>query len=285
MERDTFTKEDMLRYILIFLLLLFFLFPIFMMLLTSFKPDDAVLTKPPTWIFKPTFDNYRYAFQEADFALFLKNTLIVSTISTLFVIVLGSLASYSFARYDVGKGHVMFFILTTRMFPAIAVILPYFVLFRGIGETVIGQLLNIGLDTLGALVITYTMFNLPFAIWLMFSFFQEIPIELEDSARLDGYRRFQVFYKVVLPLAAPGIVVTAIFSLIFAWNEFLFAFMLTRLDARTMTVGVAGFWTQRGILWGPLSAAAVIGVVPTLIFALSLQRYFVRGLTFGAVRG
>jgi multiple sugar transport system permease protein len=198
---------------------------------------------------------------------------------------MGSIASYSFARYDVGKGHIMFFILTTRMFPAIAVILPYFIIFRNIGRTSIGQFLNIGLDTTGALIITYTMFNLPFAIWLMFSFFAEIPLELEDSARLDGYNRFQVFYKVVLPLALPGIAVTAIFSLIFAWNEFLFAFMLTRDAARTITIGVSGFWTQRGILWGPLSAAAVIGVVPMLLFALALQRYFVRGLTFGAVRG
>jgi multiple sugar transport system permease protein len=179
----------------------------------------------------------------------------------------------------------MFFILTTRMFPAIAVILPYFIIFRNIGRTAIGEFLNIGLDTTGALIITYTMFNLPFAIWLMHSFFQDIPLELEDSARLDGYSRFQVFYRVVLPLAAPGIVVTAIFSLIFSWNEFLFAFMLTRNAARTITIGVSGFWTQRGILWGPLSAAAVVCVVPMLLFALGLQRYFVRGLTFGAVRG
>jgi multiple sugar transport system permease protein len=285
MEKNYLTLTDILRYAIIFALLLFFLFPIYIMISTSFKPDPAVLTKPPTWSFQPTLENYRYAFEEADFALFIKNTLVVSFVSTLFVIILGALASYSFARYDVGKGHVMFFILTTRMFPAIAVVLPYFVLFRGIGQTAIGQFLNIGLDTTGALIITYTMFNLPFAIWLMHSFFQEIPIELEDSARLDGYSRFQVFRKVVLPLAAPGIAVTAIFSLIFSWNEFLFAFMLTRDVARTITVGVAGFWTQRGILWGPLSAAAVICVIPTLIFALVLQRYFVRGLTFGAVRG
>ncbi len=285
MEKKYITPGDLVRYTIIFALLIFFLFPIYIMIATSFKPEAAVLTKPPTWVFEITLDNYRYAFQEAKFGLFIKNTLIVSLVSTALVIAFGSLASYSFARYDVGKGHVMFFILTTRMFPAIAVILPYFVIFRNIGRTPIGQFLNIGLDTVGALIITYTMFNLPFAIWLLHSFFQEIPLELEDSARLDGYSRFQVFTKVVLPLALPGIAVTAIFSLIFAWNEFLFAFMLTRDVARTITVGVSGFWTQRGILWGPLSAAAVVCVVPMLIFALILQRYFVRGLTFGAVRG
>jgi multiple sugar transport system permease protein len=285
MEKDYVTPGDVVRYALIVAMLIFFLFPVYWMIATSFKPEVAILSKPPTWVFQPTLDNYRYAFAEADFGLFLKNTLIVSVSSTILVIIMGSMASYSFARYDVGKGHVMFFILTTRMFPAIAVILPYFIIFRNIGRTSIGEFLNIGLDTTGALIITYTMFNLPFAIWLMHSFFQDIPLELEDSARLDGYSRFQVFYKVVLPLAMPGIVVTAIFSLIFAWNEFLFAFMLTRDAARTITIGVSGFWTQRGILWGPLSAAAVVCVVPMLLFALGLQRYFVRGLTFGAVRG
>jgi len=285
MEKNYVTPGDVIRYAVIGAMLIFFLFPIYWMITTSFKPDAAILTKPPTWVFQPTLENYRYAFAEADFGMFIKNTLIVSLASTVLVIVMGSLASYSFARYDVGKGHVMFFILTTRMFPAIAVVLPYFIIFRGIGRTAIGQFLNIGLDTTGALIITYTMFNLPFAIWLMHSFFQEIPLELEDSARLDGYSRFQVFYRVVLPLAVPGIAVTAIFSLIFSWNEFLFAFMLTRDVARTITVGVAGFWTQRGILWGPLSAAATVCVVPMLVFALILQRYFVRGLTFGAVRG
>jgi multiple sugar transport system permease protein len=117
------------------------------------------------------------------------------------------------------------------------------------------------------------------------SFFQDIPVELEDSARLDGYSRLQVLRRVVLPLAAPGIAVTAIFCLIFSWNEFLFAFLLSRDVASTITVGVATFWTQRGILWGPLSAAATVCVLPMLIFALLLQRYIVRGLTFGAVRG
>jgi len=179
----------------------------------------------------------------------------------------------------------MFFILTTRMMPAIAVIIPFFVIFKAIGQTAIGEMLFLGLDRQGTLVVSYTVFNLPFAIWLMHSFFQDIPRELEDSARLDGYSRLQVFRRVVLPLAAPGIAVTAIFCLIFSWNEFLFAFLLSRDVARTITVGVAGFWTQRGILWGPLSAAATVCVLPMLVFALILQRYIVRGLTFGAVRG
>ena len=285
MQAKTFTMADLIRYALVIAILIVFLFPIYWMVSTSFKPPNDILTRPPKWTFQPTLSNYVYAFEEANFALFLKNTLIVSVISSTIVIVLASLAAYSFARYNTGAGHLMFFFLTTRMMPGIAVIIPFFVIFKVIGGTAIGQALSLGLDRLGALVVCYTVFNLPFAIWLMHSFFQDIPRELEDSARLDGYSRLQVLWRVVLPLAVPGIAVTAIFTLIFSWNEFLFAFLLTRDVARTITVGVAGFWTQRGIMWGPLSAAATVCVVPMLVFALVLQRYIVRGLTFGAVRG
>ena len=285
MQAKTFTLADLVRYTLVIALLILFLFPIFWMITTSFKPPPDILTRPPKWVFEPTLSNYVYAFEERNFALFIKNSLIVSLISTLLVIVAGCLASYSFARYNPGAGHLMFFILTTRMMPAIAVIIPFFVIFKAIGETAIGEALFLGLDKQGTLVVCYTVFNLPFAIWLLHSFFQDIPVELEDSARLDGYSRLQVLRRVVLPLAAPGIAVTAIFCLIFSWNEFLFAFLLSRDVASTITVGVATFWTQRGILWGPLSAAATVCVLPMLIFALLLQRYIVRGLTFGAVRG
>lgn len=279
------TPLEVLRYGIILLILLWTIFPIAWMILTSFKPADDIMVTPPRFIFSPTIDNYFHAIQKANFTLFIKNTLLVSIVSTVLVIILSSLASYSFARYNVGEGHILFFILTTKMFPAIAVVLPYFLIFRDIGASPVGQALGIGLDKPGALIVSYTMFNLPFAIWLMVSFFQDISRELEDSARLDGYNRLQVLAKVILPLAAPGIAVTAIFCLIFSWNEFLFAYILTRDAARTITVGVESFFTLRGILWGPVAAAATISVVPMLIFVLVLQRYMVRGLTFGAVRG
>jgi len=277
--------SEVLRYAVLATLMVFFLFPIYWMIATSFKAPEDILTRPPKWLFHPVLSNYVYAFKEANFALFIRNTLLVSVVSTMLVVGLGALASYSFARYNVGKGHLMFFILTTRMMPAIAVIIPYFLIFRTLGSTTVGRALTLGLDRPGALIVAYTMFNLPFAIWLMHSFFQDIPRELEDTARLDGYTRFKVLRKVVLPLAAPAIAVTAIFCLLFSWNEFLFAYLLTREAAKTITVGVAGFWTQRGILWGPLAAAATICVVPMLVFALILQRHIARGLTFGAVKG
>ena len=285
MQAKTFTMADLVRYTLAIALLILFLFPIYWMISTSFKPPPDILTRPPKWTFEPTSSNYIYAFEERDFALFIKNSLIVSLLSTILVIVAGCLASYSFARYNPGEGTLMFFILTTRMMPAIAVIIPFFVIFKEIGKTAIGKSLFLGLDRPGTLVVCYTVMNLPFAIWLLHSFFQDIPRELEDSARLDGYSRLQVFRRVVLPLAAPGIAVTAIFCLLFSWNEFLFAFLLSRDVASTITVGVATLWTQRGILWGPLSEAETVCVLPMMNFALLLQRYIVRGLTFGAVRG
>src|SRR5512136_764715 len=285
LQQRTATPVEILRYAIIALYLTASLFPIAWLIITSFKPADDVMVWPPRFIFTPTLDNYIYALQKANFLHFIQNTLLVATVSTVFVIVLSSLASYSFARYNPGGGNILFFILTTKMFPAIAVVLPYFLIFKEIGDTAVGKLLGIGLDKPGALIVSYTMFNLPFAIWLMVSFFQDIPRELEDSSRLDGYNRLQVLWRVVLPLAAPGIAVTAIFCLIFSWNEFLFAYILTRDVARTITVGVESFFTLRGILWGPVAAAATISVAPMLVFVLILQRYMVRGLTFGAVRG
>jgi multiple sugar transport system permease protein len=284
-QRRGLRAGDVLRYVTLTILMVFFLFPIYWMIATSFKAPEDILTRPPKWLFSPVLSNYLFAFREANFGLYIKNTLLVSVASTALVVVLGALASYGFARYNVGKGHLMFFILTTRMMPAIAVIIPYFLIFRTLGSSAVGRALGVGLDRPGALVVAYTMFNLPFAIWLMHSFFQDIPRELEDTARLDGLGRFAVLRKVVLPLAVPGIAVTAIFCLLFSWNEFLFAYLLTRESAKTITVGVAGFWTQRGILWGPLAAAATICVVPMLAFALVLQRHIARGLTFGAVKG
>lgn len=285
LQREPTFATEALRYGLIVLVLAFIVFPIFWLVLTSFKPAEDIMVSPPRFLFTPTLNNYVQAIWGKDFLFYIKNTLLISVTSTLLVVVAGSLAAYSFARYNVGDGHILFFILSTKMFPAIAVILPYFLIFRETGKTTLGRLLGIGLDQPGALIISYTMFNLPFAIWLLVSFFQDIPRELEHSARLDGLSRMKVLRKVVFPLAAPGIAVTGVFTLIFCWNEFLFAYILTRKAASTVTVGVESFFTLQGILWGPVAAAATISVLPMMVFVLAMQRYMVRGLTFGAVRG
>ncbi len=285
LQHKTSLAKELLRYGLIALVVGFFFFPIFWMIVTSLKPAEAIMVSPPQFFFTPTLDNYAHALGEKNFLFYVKNSLIVSVSSTAIVIAIGSLAAYSFARFNVGDGHILFFILSTKMMPAIAVILPYFLIFRDLGRTDFGSALQLGLDQYGALIVSYVMFNLPFAIWLLVSFFQEIPRELEHSARLDGLSRMQVLRKVTFPLAAPGIAVTAVFTLIFSWNEYLFASILTRKFASTVTVGVESFFTLQGILWGPVAAAATISVAPMLIFVLIMQRYMVRGLTFGAVRG
>jgi multiple sugar transport system permease protein len=285
LQRDSTFAKEALRYGLIVIVLGFIVFPIFWMIVTSFKPPEDIMVSPPRFLFTPTLDNYYHAIFDKNFLFYIKNTLLISVASTILVVVTGSLAAYSFARYNVGDGHILFFILSTKMFPAIAVILPYFLIFRDLGKTGIGRFMGIGLDQPGALIISYTMFNLPFAIWLLVSFFQDIPRELEHSARLDGLSRIRVLRNVVFPLAAPGIAVTGVFTLIFCWNEFLFAYILTRKNASTVTVGVESFFTLQGVLWGPVAAAATISVLPMMVFVLLMQRYMVRGLTFGAVRG
>ncbi len=285
MRAKRFSARDVLLVTIAVAVLIFFMFPIYWMITTSFKDSADILVKPPRWTFQPTLENYKYAFYLRDFGKYIRNTLIVALVTTALAVAVGTLAAYSFARYNVAGGNLMFFFLTTRMMPAVAVVFPFFLIFRTIGQSGAGQILQLGLDRLGTLVVCNTVFTLPFAIWLLHSFFQDIPIELEDSARMDGYSRWQTLWRIVFPLAAPGIAVTAIFCMLFTWNEFLFAFMLTRDAATTITVGIAGFWTQRGTQWGPLSAAATVCVVPMVAFALLLQRYIVRGLTFGAVRG
>jgi multiple sugar transport system permease protein len=187
------------------------------------------------------------------------------------------LAAYSLARARLPfklNGIIAFWMLLTRMYPAIATAIPYFVIIRDL------QLL----DTRWALIVTYTSFNLPFVVWLMIGFYEELPPELERAAMVDGCSAWQRFTKIVLPLSAPALVATAILSAILAWNEFLFAVMLTRIEAKTLPVVMSGFITDKGMQWDQMTALGVITIFPVLVFAIAVQRYLVRGLTLGAVK-
>ena len=172
------------------------------------------------------------------------------------------------------NGILAFWMLLTRMYPAIATAIPYFLIMRDLHL----------LDTLPALIVTYTAFNLPFVIWLLIGFYEELPIELERAAMIDGCSVWTRFRKIVLPLSAPALVATAILSAVLAWNEFLFAVMLTRVNAKTLPVVMSGFITDKGTQWDQMTALGVITVLPVLAFALAVQRYLVRGLTLGAVK-
>lgn len=253
---------------------IFCLFPIFWIIVTSFKTPNDINTYPPLFTFKATLENYRYLIDSHDFVNNLTNSVIISVSSTVFVMLLGIPTSYALAKYKVGGKFLSEWILSMRMFPPIAMVVPLFMLFR---------MINL-IHTHAALIIMYTAMNLPFAIWLMSGFFADIPREIDDAALVDGCNVWQSLWQVNVPAIAPGLVAAAILSIIFAWNEFLFAVIIAGGQAKTLPVAAAGFITDRAIFWGPMSAASVVALVPILIFALFVQRYLVRGLTLGAVQ-
>jgi multiple sugar transport system permease protein len=281
--------ETIALYLAAFIYLTFCLAPLLFMVLASLKSDVEIFDPKALFSFTPTFVNYQEVLTGSTGAAqaaasymgastgprALFASAVVTIISTALAIVFGSAAAYGLARYPFrGSRDLAFFILSTRMAPPIAFVLPMFLVFKA---------LNL-LDTYFVLIIVYTGMNMSFVVWLLRGFFQEIPIELEQSALLDGYGRLDVFRKIALPLAKPGIIAAAIFSAIFAWNEFLFAAILTADHVRTLPVAITGFSTSMGIRWGAFMATAAVGIIPIFILTVLLQRHLVRGLTFGAVK-
>lgn len=269
-----------LRYALIVLALAATLAPVYWMITISLKSEVDQFSVPPRWVlFRPTLAHYRDAFIERSFGQYLLTSMIVAVASTLCAMVLGTLCAYALARLHLpGRlaKRLSLWILSTRMFPPIVTALPLFLMMRDV------RLLN----TRASLIIVYTAFNLPFVVWMMRGFFQEIPRDLEEAARVDGDSRLGALVRVVLPLVTPGLAATAIFCLIITWNELLFALILTQTDAAmTLPVGISGRVTQYEIKWGVMSAAGVVAMMPILLFALAVQRYLVRGLSLGAVKG
>jgi multiple sugar transport system permease protein len=270
----------LLKYGLAFGALFVALAPVYWMLTISFKHEIDQFAVPPKWFtFSPTLEHYADAFLGRSFGQYLFNSLFVAVCSTAGALVLGTLAAYSLARFRLPRNldrKLALWILSTRMFPAIVTAVPLFLIMRDL------RLVN----TRASLIVVYTAFNLPFVVWMMRGFFAEVPRDLEEAAMVDGDSRLGAFRRVVLPLVAPGLAATAVFCLIVSWNEFLFALVLTQTDeAMTLPVGIAGRVTQYGIQWGAMSAAAVVAIIPILAFALSVQKYLVRGLSLGAVKG
>src|SRR5829696_5159117 len=268
----------LLRWATVGLALAVTIVPFFWLVTTSFKRQVDYLAYPPV-IFPPawTLEGYRVLFQQQNLGHFFANSVIITLASTALAVFLGALAAYSLARARFPfklNGILAFWMLLTRMYPAIATAIPYFLIMRDLRL----------LDTRPALILTYTAFNLPFVIWLLIGFYEELPAELERAAMIDGCNAWQRFWKIVLPLSAPALVATAILSAVLAWNEFLFAVMLTRVEAKTLPVVMSGFITDKGMQWDQMTALGVITILPVLIFALAVQRYLVRGLTLGAVK-
>lgn len=251
------------------------LFPVYWLATLSLKREVDQFAVPPIWIrFTPTLAHYYDIFWVRPFGAYLVNSVIVAAVSTLLALVIGTAAAYSLARFP--RPGLAFWILSTRMFPPIVSVIPLILMLRWV------RLLN----SVAALIVVYTVFNLPFVIWMMRSFFAEVPPDLEEAAMMDGETRLGALWRIVLPLARPGLAATAAFSLVIAWNEFLFAFLVAQTDAAmTLPVGIAGRVTQYEIKWGAMSAAGVVAMLPVFLFASAMQRYLVRGLSLGAVKG
>ncbi len=260
--------------------LVFFMFPVVWMFLTSFKTEAEYFSYPPVFI--PEDFSFRNYFNAMAFPpdgrggiQGLRDSLIIASATTVVSVLIGSLAAYSLSRFKTGGENFSFWILSTRMFPPVAAALPLFLIFKEIKL----------LDSHLALIIANTVFSLPFVIWLLKGFFDELPTELEEAALIDGCSHWGAFARVALPLVTPGLVATALFSFIFAWNEFMFALLLTRRNVRTLTIIVPSLVGGHEILWGEIAAIGMVAIIPGILLALLLQRYLVRGLTMGAVKG
>jgi multiple sugar transport system permease protein len=245
-------------------------------LATSFKQRADILSTPPVWIKNPSWFNYENMLIGRGFYHYLINSIIIGLSSTLLALVIGTLAGYAFSRFKVPAGnHLFFWILATRLGPPIAFALPMYFLFSEL------SLLNTHLGV----SIAHAAFNLVLVVWMMKTFFDEIPIELEEAANLDGCTAAQVFRRISLPLALPGLVTVAIFVFIFSWNEMLFALILSAGDSNTLPVMIPSLIQHTGTLRGEVAAAAIVQTIPVIIFTFIAQRHLLRGLTFGAVKG
>jgi len=268
------------KYVVLMAALIIAIAPVYWMLTISLKTEVDQFAVPPRWIgFAPTLAHYYDAFFARSFGRYLVTSLTVATLSTICAVTLGTLAAYGLARFKLRAGldrRLSMWILSTRMFPPIVTAVPLFLMMRDL------RLLN----TITALVIVYTALNLPFVVWMMRGFFRELPKELEEAAMVDGDSRLGALRRVILPLVTPGLAATAVFCLIVSWNEFLLGLVLTQTDASmTLPVGIAGRVTQYEIKWGVMSAAGVVAMIPILVFAMAVQKYLVRGLSLGAVKG
>jgi len=255
--------------------LIVMLFPIFWIVISSFKQTRDIFSMPPVWLCPYGLEHYRTALFERGIVRFFVNSIIIGLFVVLISIPIGCLAGYSFARYKIfGEEVLLLFILVGRIVPPIVIVLPLFLLFRQWRI----------IDTYLAVIAAYTTFSLPFATWMMRAFFKGIPWELEEAALIDGCGRLTALRKVILPLTVPGMAVTGIFCFIDSWNEMIMAFILTSENARTLPVQIAGFISEKSIDFGPMFAAGVIALLPVVVGGILIQKYFVKGLTLGAIK-
>jgi sorbitol/mannitol transport system permease protein len=260
-----------LTYLLAFL----FFFPILWMVLTGFKTEANAVAQPPSLFFQPTLDNYRTALLDSHYTDFFLNSLYLSVGSTLLAFLLGVPAAYSLGLYPTRRTpNVLSWVLSTKMLPVVGVLIPLIILYKQLGL----------FDTRPGMILLYAAMNLPLVIWMMRSFFAEMPREIVEAGQVDGAGVLRVMGWIVLPLVTPGLAATALLCLIFAWNEVLLAVNLTGPGSGTLPVYISGFMTSEGLFWAKMSAAATVAIAPVFLAGWTAQRSLVRGLTMGAVK-
>jgi multiple sugar transport system permease protein len=264
------------RFLFLGFFVAFVLVPLYWMFNTSIKPSDDFLTIPPVWFpSEPTLSHYTAALFTYRGLEGLINSLIVSVAATILSALLGTMMAYSLARFETGGRHLSFWVLSQRFLPPIAVVLPIFLIYRGLGIY----------DTRLGLILAYTVFTLPVSVWMMFAYFRQLPRSMEEAALVDGCTRWEAFRRVALPLAMPGVVAAAVFAFIACWTEFFFALVLTSQNAFTLPTVFRAFIGFQGAQYGEAAALAIVSLGPSILLGVLAQRHLVRGLTLGAVRG
>ncbi len=263
------------RYVGAAALTLFFLFPVYWLFMISFKTPEEIFASSPVWYpASIQFDNYAVLFRDGD-AVTVWNSLFVASVSTALAMFLGTLCAYSLARFKTGGDNLAIWIISQRMIPPIAIVFPLFLLYVWLGWV----------DTYHGLILLYTAFNLPYVIWMMRGYIEDIPVELEESALVDGCTYWQVLTRVVYPMARSGLFATAVFTFVFAWNDFIFALIMTRSEITTYPVQVTHYFGAQSNFWAKIAAMSALGTLPIFVAVAFLQRYLVRGISLGAVKG
>ena len=262
----------------------FLLLPLYWVMITAIKPQEDLLADPPVWWpAHPTGIHFNTALNSFNGWKGLENSLIIAAATTVVALVIGTAAAYSMARFRTGGKHLAFWFLSQRIMPPVAIVIPVFLLYARYLQDWFGFTL---VDTRIGLILLYTVFALPFTVWMMYAYFRQMPYELEQAALVDGCSRLQALWKIACPLAAPGLISAAAFAFILSWTEFLFAQVLSRGNAVTLPVALAGIITGfQGNQYGEASALTLASLIPAVILGLFVQRHLVRGLTLGAVQG
>lgn len=275
MNTKTRKRNTVFWFILTILIMLAIIAPVIWFVMVSVQPPDIAKAGGLTFNFTPTFDNYINVFGKMNYFVFIKNSAIICFSSTLIVVLLAAFAAFSFTRLkNKHTRSLSYWILSNKMFPPIAIVIPIYLMMSKFRM----------LDTYAGMILVYVAANLPYAVWMLISFFDDIPIALDEAATVDGCTQTQALWRIIMPLASPGILSTGIFIFVLTWSEFLMALLLTGTATKTLPVAIAAFINDRGIEWGSMAAAGTSLIIPLAVLFYSIKKYLVRGLAFGAVK-